>query len=101
MICICSWKIRGKKSRIRAFLIPICLTVGHTGQETDLRSLGLRILLYTESIEFFIEDQAFVVRFGSFTTTLPALPISNLYRRRTGRLRMRYNLLTGEVGGVG
>ncbi len=55
-----------------------------------------------ESIEWFIDDQAFsaVVWFGSSPTTLcSSSPDSKLDRRHTGRLRKRDNLLLGR--GVG
>ncbi len=54
-------------------------------------------VFFTESIECFIEDQAF-----SPSHDLPPPPVSKLDWRHTGRMRKRDSLLTGERGyGVG
>ncbi len=56
-----------------------------------------------ESIELFIDDQAFS-RLCDFAPRLPFVPLPsvNFYRRHRGRLRKRENLLTREgVKGVG
>jgi hypothetical protein len=50
-----------------------------------------------ESIEWFIEDQAFSPSYDfGFSPTPSHSPVSKLYRRHRRRLRKRDNLLTGE-----
>jgi len=56
---------------------------------------GIFFLMYSESIEWYIEGQAFS---PSYFVPNPPPPDSKLDRRHTGRLRKRDNLLTGEGG---
>ncbi len=61
-------------------------------------------LSLAESVEWFMEDQAFSQSYDlDPPTPTPSSPVSKLYRRHTERLRKRDNLLTreGEGGGRG
>jgi hypothetical protein len=53
---------------------------------------------FPESIEYFIEGQAFPPPYdlAPRPPLPPPSPVSKLVRRHTGRLRKRYNLLMGE-----
>ncbi len=79
------------------------LKVGNFGSSGCIQE-WLRYKVSPESIEWFIEDQGFspwLYDLAPPPSPPPLLsPVSKLYRRHTGSLRMIDNLLTGERGGA-
>ncbi len=62
--------------------------------------MAFRGLALPQSIQWFIEDQAFSPSYDLAPPPLsPPSPVGKLGRRHTGRLKKRYNFLTREGGG--
>ncbi len=78
---------------IRKFIIGMVLCL----QLCSFFSLTPRTF-WTESMEWFIEDQAFSSSYGLAPPPPPSPIVRKLDRRHTGRLRKRDNVLMGEGG---
>jgi hypothetical protein len=95
--------MRGVKVEGNGQLIRKVAKVGVGGKSvSDIQRAGIHLFL-PENIEWFIEDQAFSPSHDLAPSRSPFSHISTgkIYRRHTGRLSKRGNLLTVEREGEG